>query len=383
MNWPTSKYKKDYLVRLAEFERSQGYDPRQREKFFFDFYINRLFPKATTSAIINREVASYGSFQSFLNLRGLSRPSELDGLNRDGITLLDEPISSSALNSIYDVIGRLGFTNRITGETRTGLELINGLRPGYSSPLSASGNFWLRQEDSDSFHASIGFDLILNPTFLALASAYLNTVPVHVSTSLWFSFPDPSGTGHSISKNAQAFHQDSEFLDFLKIFIYLTDVDASKGPHVYVKGSHRAPLYKYGVNLSRRVSDDFIMNTYGADKLEVVTGKAGTAFAADTFGAHKGLPPTKGVRLVMQLEYANSLYITANQPFRDPPNNILSSYNNPALDRILMFHKSEYLRRYLSNPFQPVSGNSLIQRARNSVAFRIKSKLYHRQGPVG
>jgi hypothetical protein len=36
----------------------------------------------------------------------------------------------------------------------------------------------------------------------------------------------------------QAFHRDSEDWRYLKILVYLSDVDDGAGPHVYLHGSH-------------------------------------------------------------------------------------------------------------------------------------------------
>jgi hypothetical protein len=42
----------------------------------------------------------------------------------------------------------------------------------------------------------------------------------------------------------QAFHRDSEDWRYLKVLVYLTDVDDGAGPHVYLHGSHltQAPM---------------------------------------------------------------------------------------------------------------------------------------------
>ena len=50
---------------------------------------------------------------------------------------------------------------------------------------------------------------------------------------VWWSYPN-SDTNGSLS-NPQIFHRDLDALNFLKFFVYLTDVDEESGPHVFVQ----------------------------------------------------------------------------------------------------------------------------------------------------
>ena len=70
-----------------------------------------------------------------------------------------------------------------------------------------------------------------DPQLLALAAGYIGCTPTISAIMLRWSFPnDAPGAG------VQAFHRDSDDWRFLKIFIYLTDVDEGAGPHVYEIG---------------------------------------------------------------------------------------------------------------------------------------------------
>src|SRR5262249_17795234 len=51
----------------------------------------------------------------------------------------------------------------------------------------------------------------------------------------WWSVPTADGK----PREAENFHRDVDDLAFIKLFIYLTDVDDASGPHVYVQGSHK------------------------------------------------------------------------------------------------------------------------------------------------
>lgn len=137
--------------------------------------------------------------------------------------------------------------------------------------------------------------LVNAPPVLRLAEAYLGCKPTLSSLGVRWSFPGaPKVAGF------QAFHRDVDDWRFLKLFIYLTDVEADCGPHVYVRGSH---LRRFGFN-SRRYHLGEIAARFGADSLQTITGPAGATFIADTLGVHCGEPPTGRARLILQAQYS-------------------------------------------------------------------------------
>ena len=72
------------------------------------------------------------------------------------------------------------------------------------------------------------------PAILRLASAYVGCKPTISAVGVRWSFP-----GATAPEMTQAFHRDPDDWRFLKLFVYLTDVDDGTGPHVYVSGSHK------------------------------------------------------------------------------------------------------------------------------------------------
>ena len=66
--------------------------------------------------------------------------------------------------------------------------------------------------------------------------------------------------------NAQYFHYDNDFKKFLKIFIYLSDVDFESGPHSFVQYSHNKKKFKHLI--SKRLSDSEIINSYGKENIK-------------------------------------------------------------------------------------------------------------------
>jgi hypothetical protein len=134
-----------------------------------------------------------------------------------------------------------------------------------------------------------------SPRLIALAEQYLHCKPTMSSLMLRWSFPTDVPTG-----DVQRFHRDSDDWRHLKIMVYLTDVGATGGPHVYVLGTHTeaAPM-------RIRVEDDAAIHLrYGSAAAQVVLGARGTGFAVDTAGIHKGEMPLEQPRLMLQIQYA-------------------------------------------------------------------------------
>jgi hypothetical protein len=147
--------------------------------------------------------------------------------------------------------------------------------------------------------------LAQDPVLLEIAARYLGTVPTCVGTCLWWSFPEQS-TVAARNRAAQMYHFDLDDFKFIKFFFYLTDVDLAAGPHVIVQGTHRAkqPLTWKDTVRIRRFTDEEIASAYGTERINVITGPAGTGFAEDTLCIHKGDAPRGSERLVFQIQYA-------------------------------------------------------------------------------
>jgi hypothetical protein len=130
---------------------------------------------------------------------------------------------------------------------------------------------------------------------LRLAAQYIGCKPTISAIGLRWSYPQ-AGNGEGL----QGFHRDCDDWRFIKVFVYLTDVDDAAGPHVYVSGSHQEHC---GVRL-QPYRDEEVAGRYGVQRISRVTGPAGTGFAVDTRGIHKGQVPTEAPRLLLQIQYS-------------------------------------------------------------------------------
>lgn len=185
--------------------------------------------------------------------------------------------------------------------------------------------------------------LACDQNIIDLARAYLGCEPILDMVTMWWSFPT-ANTEDEKNVTAQLYHFDNDRLSFLKIFIYLTDVDDFNGPHSFVEGSHKGFSSRHFCR-DGRFSDEEVRLAYPREEL-VIKGGRGTIFAVDTKGLHKGVPLINGERLVFQLEFANSLF---GAPYDVSKHERLM--NQVELKNPLVFSKFKYLQKNNTFPF--------------------------------
>ncbi len=266
------------------------------------------------------------------------------------ITTLEEKGYAVSQNKFLEQLPLEGLVFKPKGKgtkPMTGRELLKELN---AESTKLTGTYWLQDQNTVAQmpeFARIAFD----PYILSVVSGYLGGTPIHVQTCLWFSFAGNQDE-QTLSRNAQFFHQDKEFVKFIKVFIYLNDVTAENGPHCYIEGSHRDELNRHGIPYSKRVSDDEVISLYGKDKHKVLEGAAGTIIFGDTVSAHKGMPLKQGGRLMLQLEYAASLYMSPVCPFEDLSQELKKALPPELLKypRLFANYDSKARQRYLATP---------------------------------
>lgn len=238
-------------------------------------------------------------------------------LNNYGYHVLPIRLESSVVENIKSSLGKCNFHMRnkfgqIKGYNETNVDRTNSVTA------------WISEQHDLNIIPAVQH-IVFDPYILNVASRYFESTPIHVQSNCWWTKKYTS-THHSLSTNAQLFHQDREFIRFLKVFIYLNDVTEQNGAHVYVKGSHKSKLLEERgeYNYSQRLTDEDVRTTFGKDNVISMTGKAGTIILEDTIGVHKGVPVQEGHRLLLQIEYANSLYFNPVPSFGD--HGILNDY---------------------------------------------------------
>ena len=149
--------------------------------------------------------------------------------------------------------------------------------------------------------------LLADLSFASLAQDYLGSKPVIDVVAMWWhtAFSDRPD-----SQAAQFFHFDLDRPKWLKFFIYLTDVTPENGPHSFVAGSHRTGaipdnLLKKGY---ARLTDEEVYAAFDERDLVEFSAPRGTIIAEDTRGLHKGRHVERGDRLMLQIQFSNSLF---------------------------------------------------------------------------
>ncbi|THJ19898.1 MAG: phytanoyl-CoA dioxygenase family protein [Nitrospira sp. CG24E] len=149
--------------------------------------------------------------------------------------------------------------------------------------------------------------LMADRSILAVAQSYLRCSPILDVMSMWWhtaysKVPDKDA--------AQFWHFDMDRIKWLKFFIYLTDVGTANGPHSFVEGSHRTGGIPDSLRLKGyvRLTDEEVEACYPRERFIEFTAPRGTVIAEDTRGLHKGKLVQWGDRLVLQLQFSNSLF---------------------------------------------------------------------------
>lgn len=163
-------------------------------------------------------------------------------------------------------------------------------------------------------------DLSFDQSLLRIANEFLQTKPILDIISMWWSVPFSK---EAEDRAAQKYHFDMDRFKFMKFFFYLTDVDTNTGPHCYVKGSSKNIPKE--VLIDRRIEDSEISNSYPPEDIVELTAPKGSIIAVDTRGFHKGKSLITGKRLLLQLQFSNSLF---GSPLSKIENVNLSDENN-------------------------------------------------------
>ncbi len=139
----------------------------------------------------------------------------------------------------------------------------------------------------------------LSKEILDTISAYLEMWPKLYYYTLGIT--NPVATGEA-PRQSQRWHRDPEDRKMCKVFVYLTDVDESSGPFIYVKrstyGHAWGGVYPQKPPHGHYPPDGEVERRIPLQDIKVCTGQAGTVVFADTSGLHKGGYATEKSRIM-------------------------------------------------------------------------------------
>lgn len=140
-------------------------------------------------------------------------------------------------------------------------------------------------------------NLANDPGLLQLAKDYLGATPTISNINLWW-----GSYGDNEPRDNELFHRDKDDYDFIKFFIYLTDVGADDYKIVYVKNS----LNSVKALNKLRFTRNEVKGLFGEDNIFEAMGSKGTGFIGANYGVHNGtLPLNKEKKtLILQIQYS-------------------------------------------------------------------------------
>ena len=224
----------------------------------------------------------------------------LGDLGSQGFALLDTTLSSDVVQQLSDFCASAPCT--LTSDQAVGLEASETVTVDFESPLA--------EKYAVTTGALVGNELIrrmmLDRGLLEIAQRYIGTAPIIDIVTAWYSFPSASPSHEA----AQLFHFDLDRVRWLKAFFLLTDQTVDTGAHMYIPGTHRdggidAQLLAKGYT---RLEDDEVARYYPRGSWKSMEAPAGSILLEDTRGLHKGISLRKDHRLMLQFEYAQSLF---------------------------------------------------------------------------
>jgi hypothetical protein len=228
-------------------------------------------------------------------------------LKNDGYTILENFLNDDEIEKfLKDIKSEPGFNyhiarNSYNRETRTIDEMGDWNILSYEPKIFLKNDLFLKK--------------MTDPKVLSLAQSYFGCFPTLYGINSFVS----KYTGEKFK--IQEIHRDYDDYKFLTFFIYLTDVDANNGPHIYYKNTQNG-----SENLDSPIE---------------LCGKKGTALVLDGYGYHLGKPLVEGNRIIVWFRLGLSL----NKTYLKTENNLFKFDNDFVFENIEENLHNKYLLR--------------------------------------
>lgn len=142
--------------------------------------------------------------------------------------------------------------------------------------------------------------IINSEDLINLVKNYLKTEKIHNRNELFITLKKENLSSLDLRKSNQQYHIDLISKKFVKMFIYLSDVQEKNAPHIYLKKTHNAKPLKFSIP---NYFTDQDINVHKFEEMRI-TGKAGTCFLEDTFGLHKAGDVKEGYRIMLAITFS-------------------------------------------------------------------------------
>jgi hypothetical protein len=150
-------------------------------------------------------------------------------LNDEGYSSLGQTLSAAQATEIVDYfLARPCFSGHVAGAGDGVARMVGG---------GAENFHYGAYSPTDIVQAPHLIELANHPQILEIAHRYLGCMPTLYSLNAWWSF-----SGHGKASLSQEFHRDMDGYRFCTLFVFLTDVGAKSGAHLFIRQSHRYEL---------------------------------------------------------------------------------------------------------------------------------------------
>lgn len=238
---------------------------------------------------------------------GAENVKHANDLAREGFVRIPDVLTRDQIKDIEDYIADLPITDFYNPEKMFHLK---------DTPASTNIGRYGTDVNVNCPHI---FAAINHPDVLSIVEQFLGAPPTLSVLMLMWSFvnDDPA-------KFMQLYHRDSDDYRFCKLFVYLSDVDDDlDGPHIYVSRSGaqsdvskkldelkldehtKATRLKtiFAGFPDHRYDETLIHEVFPPDQRIRHLGKKGTSIIENTWGIHRGLPPKRKPRLLLQAQF--------------------------------------------------------------------------------
>ncbi|MGH9733182.1 MAG: phytanoyl-CoA dioxygenase family protein [Candidatus Acidiferrales bacterium] len=244
----------------------------------------------------SRRIAGAKSHRAFLQNRALFSPSQLEtqpvhSLKKQGYALISAFFPVALIDRIYAKADSLFRSLAI--DCARAYSVQTGERPSLEGAsyedLAATEKVIILRDPLVQIPELV--DIAFNESIVRIAANFLGCVPPLYRVTLVRDFP------HEQPLHSSNFHKDNDETDSLQIFIYLVDIDDTRGPLVYVPGSNRYDVRSCRPRLSRdlglagssgRFSDEEIERVYPRSEWATLRTVRGSIAMIHGNGIHKG-----------------------------------------------------------------------------------------------
>jgi len=229
-----------------------------------------------------------------------SLEATLATLRRDGYAVLDVELPPETVAALSRDFEQAPCT--LTSDKKTNLSPDERVRVDMTNPLAEK----YAVDTNALVQNPLVRELLLDRGLLQIAQEYIGSAPIVDIITAWYSFPTDAPSHEA----AQLFHFDLDRVRWLKAFFLLTDQTEESGAHLYIPGTQRdrgidGRLLERGY---ARLEDHEVAQFYPRSVWKTMEGKKGTILLEDTRGLHKGIALQRDHRLMLQFEYAQSLF---------------------------------------------------------------------------